>query len=65
MVKLTEPDIAERVTFQCDGCSHTFVDSDDNVNNRTYDYRTYCPECWKLGEFESDFDDETPKNQIY
>jgi len=64
-MKLTEPDIADRISFQCDGCYKTFVDSNENVNDRTYDYHTYCPECWKLGEFESDFDDETPKNQIY
>ena len=64
-MKLTEPDIAFKVVFQCDGCNKTFVDSDDNINKRTYDYHTYCPKCWKLGEFESDYDDETPKNQIY
>ena len=69
MVRLSLPesgvDLAGRCAFQCDGCGHTFVDIDEKVNNRTYDYRTYCPECWKLGEFESDYNDEIPKNQIY
>ena len=43
----------------------TFVDDDLNINKRTYDGRTYCPECWKLGEFEADTPDEQLKNQIY
>ena len=64
-MKLTEPDIADRVSFQCDGCLVTFVEKNSNVDNRTYDGRTYCLRCWELGEFDSDTEDIALKNQIY
>lgn len=64
-MRLSEPDIADRASFQCDGCLVTFFDSDSNIHDRTFDGRTYCKECWKLGEFESDDEDTSLKNQIY
>lgn len=63
-MKLSEPDIAQRVSFECDGCENTFVDNIEKVDSRTCDGHTYCPECWKLGEFESD-ETSGMKNQIY
>lgn len=64
-MRLTKPDIADRVSFQCDGCYVTFIDKDSNIDNRTYDEHTYCPECWILGEFENDGEDIPLKNQVY